>query len=185
LDDPFNRGVDLSNFNLSKTASVEEFEWYMGYAFNTWVNLGYCPECVDFNSTGWLGEFPDRVTLYDNATSNRVSWDIFVYQINHGWVAAYMICCIILFIASVMSILLEAVSVAPDVFGHASSLARESRYLHLPKTSSAMNEVDRALIIGGVEIMMQDVRADANVGRIAIGMKHNGAQRLEANRLYR
>jgi hypothetical protein len=185
LDDPFNRGVDLSIFNLSKTASVNDFEWYMSYAFNTWVNLGYCPECVDFNSTGWLDQFPDRIPLYANATSNRTSSDIFVYKIDRGWVACYMLCSLLLLLASIATVLLETFLVIPDIFGYASTMARESRYLHLPKTSSAMNGADRARMIGGVEVMLQDVRADAEVGRIALGMKHKGAHRLEANRLYR
>jgi hypothetical protein len=185
LDDPFNRGVDYSVFNLSNAASVEDFEWYMSYAFNTWVNLGYCPECIDFNSTGWLPSLPDRPALYVNSTADRVSRDIFVYKIDRGWVVAYMICCLTILFASIVSIILEAFSVAPDIFGSASSLARESRYLHLPKTSSAMNVVDRARMVGGVEVMIQDVNADADVGRIAWGIKHDGARKLEANRLYR
>ncbi len=75
--------------------------------------------------------------------------------------------------------------IVPDVLGYASSQARNSRYLHLPKTAVGKTGAQRAREVGGTVVMMQDVRADDKVGKIALGNKHSGAGRLRPGRLYR
>jgi hypothetical protein len=153
----------------------------MGYIFNTWINLGYCPECMDAND--YLP--PTRGYLYSNVTVNQISSGELVYYIRGGWYALYLASAIILLMAGIGSLLFESMSVAPDVLGYVSTAARNSRYLHLPKYSGAMSGGERAAKIGHFEVMMQDVKATANVGKIALGMKHEGAQRLQSDRLYR
>jgi hypothetical protein len=182
LDDPLNR-TEITLFNLSDVTTKDDFQWYFGYCFNTWINLGYCPECIDAASYGYFPE--NRQKYYKNSEGSQITTGDYIYHTEGGWMALYFICTSLLLIAGVISVLLESMTVAPDVLGYVSSLARNSRYLHLPKTSSAMSGGERARKLGEFEVMMQDVKANAEVGRIALGLKHDGAQKLKPDRVYR
>ena len=129
---------------------------------------------------------PDsRKPLYLQAKGERSSTGDQIYVVSGGWLALYVACSAILLLAGAASVALECFTVAPDVLGYVSTVARNSRYLHLPKTNSAMSGGERARTLGGVEVMMQDVKANADIGRIALGMKHDAATRLQPGRLYR
>ncbi|KAM5362197.1 hypothetical protein ACJA88_014147 [Fusarium oxysporum] len=67
------------------------------------------------------------------------------------------------------------------------SLVRNSKYLHLPKhkLNSGMSGSERLRVLKGIEVMMQNVKANADVGRIALGLKHDKAEPLRKGRLYR
>ena len=182
LDDTFNQ-ADINLFNLSRTTSVEDFEWYFGYCFNTWVNLGYCPGCIDAISSDELS--PAHKPFYKLATGKQITSGGYVYIVYAGWMVLYFACTVLLLIAGTFSVFLECKTVAPDVLGYVSTVARNSRYLHLPKTSSAMSGGERARKLGGFEVMMQDVKGNADVGRIALGLKHDRAQKLRPDRIYR
>ncbi len=185
LDDPVNRDVSQASgfFNISALVSPSDFEYYFGYAFNTYLTLGFCPQCVDAGSSNYSGT--DRNYLYKTVKSEYIFRDHDIYQLAVSWVILYWFCCGTLLIAGIFSVWLEGMTVAPDVLGYASSVARNSKYLHLPKTNSAMGAGQRLQQLGGVKVMMQDVKADKDVGKIALGMKHEKAQRLQPNRLYR
>jgi hypothetical protein len=102
-----------------------------------------------------------------------------------GWYVLYIVCTAILLLAGIFSVVIESMTVAPDVLGYVSTVARNSKYLHLPATNSAMSGGERARKIGQVEVMIQDVKSKSGVGRIVLGMKHEKAERLRADRLYR
>jgi hypothetical protein len=107
------------------------------------------------------------------------------YYVVPGWFTLYITSAVILLAAGVGCLYFESMSVAPDVLGYVNTAARNSRYLHLPKYTSAMSGGERAARLGHFEVMMQDVKADSEIGKIALGMKHEGAERLRPDRLYR
>jgi hypothetical protein len=148
------------------------------------VNLGYCPECIDAQSYGHF--YKEREPFYTNESSINYEYTThYVYTLQVGWYVLYIVCTAILLLAGIFSVVIESMTVAPDVLGYVSTVARNSKYLHLPTTNSAMSGGERARKIGQVEVMMQDVKSNADVGRIALGMKHEKAERLRADRLYR
>jgi len=182
LDDPDHR--DLNPYlDMSTQVSVQDFAWYLSFAFNTWINLAYCPQCIDADVQAYLPD--NRKPLYFNKTVPRTTYDVEQYILRKGWFALYLICTAVLFIAGVSAILLESRTVAPDVLGYASNVARNSRYLTLPKTYGYMSGSERARKVGGVEVMIQDVNAKSDVGKIALGRKHEAAVRLKPDRVYR
>jgi hypothetical protein len=108
-----------------------------------------------------------------------------VYYISVGWVVGYFLCAGALLIAGTLSVIVESMTVAPDILGYVSTVARNSKYLQLPKTNSAMSGGERARVLGETKVMMQDVKAKADIGRIALGLKHEKAEPLKPGRLYR
>jgi hypothetical protein len=170
-------------FNLTNSSSSNAFEVLFGYIFNTWVQLGYCIRCINIEVSGLSAS--DLTSFYTDVTAVRTYPGDNVYYVHAGWLAAYYISAGVLLVAGIACIILESITVAPDVLGYASSVARNSRYVVMPKTSSAMSAGERLTRIGDTEVMMQDVRAKAQIGRIALGNKHENAYKLEKGRVYR
>jgi len=115
----------------------------------------------------------------DVTTSNPI------YAVSWGWIAALFTCSGILLLAGVASMIMDLRTIVPDMLGFASSLARKSRYVDLPKVNSSMSGAERARLLGDHRVMIQDVKPEAPVGRVALGSAHAMAKRLEKGRLYR
>ena len=156
----------------------------LGFAFNTWVGIGYCPECLfvsQINDTNFDPTFYTKVDDADHWYSTQER-----YAVNKIWLAVLFVCSGLLVALGCGSIIVESRIVAPDVLGYVSSTVRNSKYLHLPKTTTGtMSGGERARQNGMVKVMMQDVKANADVGKIALGLSHDKAARLKPGRVYR
>jgi hypothetical protein len=187
------------------TQTPENFEYLFGALFNTFIHLAHCVECVTISSLSLINatlagieiqvnpEKPARITsLYvppptgDGRAKHSVTLPGFVFKLDWRWVSVLLASVIVLLIIGIASIVLESFLIAPDVLGYASSLARNNRYLHLPKTAAKpMSGPERARTLGGVSVMIQDVKPDKSVGKIALGLHHDRAEKLKPGRLYR
>ncbi|KAH8660203.1 hypothetical protein BX600DRAFT_438418 [Xylariales sp. PMI_506] len=155
------------------------------YLFNTWVNMGYCPICNSYWS--WSDVKTGNDTSYFISIDDVQWWYTRrqIYTIDWTMLGLYFACAIILFVAGLASTIIDGMLVVPDVLGYASTAARNSRYLQLPKTSSKMSAPQRVREVGSTVVMMQDVKGESNVGRIALGNKHEKSTPLRSGRLYR
>jgi hypothetical protein len=169
-------------FNVS-SASVAEVEDRLGFVVNTWLGLGYCARCLSYSSKDDVAQEDMGFFRAADALWTYSGQDVFV--VDYAWAAVYLVCAAVLLLAGAASVAVESQTVAPDVLGYVSTVARNSRHLHLQKTSSAMTGPERARMLGRTEVMMQDVKPTAAVGRIALGMKHDKAEKLKPGRLYR
>ena len=189
---------------------VGEFASLFGKLFNTFIHLSHCPECVPRSDLGYLDpaltgkehEYSNPLPLTPqqsrvralyvrpdtnggNATHSLTPPGL-VYKLDWRWVGIFLGSVIVLLVIGIASIVLESFLIAPDVLGYASTLARNNRYLHLPKTAAKpMSGPERARAIGGVSVMIQDVKPDKPVGKIALGLHHDRAEKLVPGRLYR
>ncbi|KAH8668384.1 hypothetical protein BX600DRAFT_434925 [Xylariales sp. PMI_506] len=179
-------GYDKLTWKLSDS-DTSSFTLRLARLFNTWVNLGYCPSCNPYRSwTDVLSSGRGDAALFTN--QSKVEWwytGDHVYTVDPIYVGIYFVCAGILLVAGIFSTVIDGLLVVPDVLGYASSAARNSRYLHLPKTSSKMSAPQRVREIGSTVVMMQDVKSNADIGRIALGNKHENATKLRAGRVYR
>jgi len=196
----------VSEFAPDHSAQTpENFEHLFGMLFNTFIHLAHCVECVTISSLELINpvlagqeiqvnpDQPSRITsLYrpppsvDEKAKHSVTLPGFVFKLDWRWVSVLLVSVIFLLIIGIASIILESFLIAPDVLGYASSLARNNRYLHLPKTAAnPMSGPERARTLGGVSVMIQDVKPDKTVGKIALGLHHDRAEKLKPGRLYR
>lgn len=179
-----NGNYNASDWQLSRS-DQSDFTYYLSRLFNTWVGIGFCPLCSPMESWAEF-QYTDLEELFVNKTD--IQWWYTgdeVYIISTTFVAVYFVCAALLLVAGVVSTIIEGRLVVPDVLGYASSSARNSRYLTLPKTGSSLSGAERVRKVGDTVVMMQDVKAVADVGRIALGNKHDNATRLRPGRLYR
>lgn len=174
---------DKYYFNLTSLTTPEQFSRRISYLFNTWIDLGNSVNYLTYYEQSQIqpGEEGEFITV--NATQVYTAAE--VYFISVGWVIGYFVCAGLLLVAGTLSVIVESMTVAPDVLGYVSTVARNSKYLQLPKTNSAMSGGERARVLGETKVMMQDVKAKADIGRIALGLKHESAEPLKPGRLYR
>lgn len=110
-----------------------------------------------------------------------------VYRIRLESAITFLVCVVLLAAMGVFGVAVESVTVAPELLGYVSTVARNSRHLQLAKSklSSAVSGGERARVLGGTMVMMQDVKPKANLGRIALGLKCDGAEKLKTARVYK
>jgi hypothetical protein len=173
--DPQN-GFDLSS--ISQT----DFTQRLAMAINTFWTIGFAPMYI----TGGLTHYPNKTTGVSvlNTTGMYTSIN-YVYTYDPAWLSILFICSGILLLAGMAGVIWESRTIGPNVLGFASSIVRHSKYIDVPKASSTMSGPERARMMGNVKVMMQDVKACDEVGRIALGTVSEGAQRLKPGRLYR
>jgi hypothetical protein len=166
--------------------SQEDFTQRLAMAVNTFWTIGFAPmfitgglatNTVDMaQNTFKVSLLPAKGTAFAYAT---------VYAYSTAWTVVLFICSIILIIFGITNVIWESRTIGPNVLGFASSIIRNSRYIDAPKINSALSGPEKARLLGNVKVMMQDVRAGDEVGKIALGTVSEGAQRLREGRLYK
>lgn len=171
--------------DLASNTTSELFASNFGYLFNTWVGVGYCPQCSSITTLQKFNDSPPETQqLYVPVYADRSSGKQ-VFKLSWPWSIAFLVSTVLLLLAGIISVVIESITVAPDTLGYVSTVARNSRYLHVKPTSGAMTGAERARKLADTKVMMQDVKAHADVGKIALGLKSDKAVQLQANRLYR
>jgi hypothetical protein len=175
----FNNPSGMTILNISNS----DFTARLSLLINTYWQLGYGPTVqdggLDHTTANSYYTYTVQNSTADVTASNPV------YAVSWGWIAVLFICSGILLLAGVASMIMDSRTIVPDILGFASSLARKSRYVDLPKVNSSMSGAERARLLGDHRVMMQDVKPEAPVGRVALGSAHATAKRLEKGRLYR
>lgn len=177
------------------------FESNFGQLLNTWIGIGYCPECVStanltclMNNADGSGPCqavnmaPEERNLTRTVQAAHTYTQNLIFSVDKRFAGVTLASSVFLLLIGIVSVLVESVLVAPDTLGYVSSAARNSRYLHLPKqkVGGAMSGASRARALRDIEVMMQDVKSDnPEAGKIALGMKTDKAVRLRNGRVYR
>lgn len=168
IDDPMavlSSGLqrDHSFVNLSQV-SATDFKNRFGLLFNTfvWGSLGL--KSASTLTGGTLA--PGYV---ENTTAAWVYLGTPHYEIDRTWFALFCAGTVLLGICSATSMVLKYRTQAPDIFGSVSSLTRDSRYFDgIPTGGSTLSGQERARLLKGVRVRIQDVDSTWEVGRIAL-----------------
>jgi hypothetical protein len=108
-----------------------------------------------------------------------------VYALNIQWIAVYFISVGVMFGAAVASLVLHARCSAPPILGFVSSLVRDSVFFSHEglRGNSTEQAAQTAKRLGGVTVMVADVQADGQVGRMAFAPVHQ-QYRIRKERWY-
>jgi len=178
------------------TYGPEVFTQDLAYLVNTFYSTGFTHDFTvgAINSTsqvpllnvtsGKIQDYPlmaSTLGIHDYQSPTYPT----VYGINWTFLALYIACAAMLLLIGIIGVLFESWTIAPDILGFASSVARHSKYVKLPKVDGTMSGGERARIMGDSRVMMQDVRPDDPVGKIVLGSVTEGAHRLTRERSYK
>jgi hypothetical protein len=168
------------------------FSKTLGYLMNTFYSTGFTHDFqvgsiskdtkVQLPSGTWNLTAPtvDTVHNYQDPTAP------YIYEIDWIFLGIFEFCAVALLLIGLIGVLLETRTIAPDILGFASSLARNSKYIKVPKgkLDGTMGGGERVRALRDVKVMMQDIRGDEPVGKIVLGTVNAGTVRLKPDKPY-
>ncbi|KAF2147979.1 hypothetical protein K461DRAFT_67162 [Myriangium duriaei CBS 260.36] len=121
----------------------------------------------------------------DWKTSNTTGHEdgVNIYVVHWPWTVVLIICSLLLFLAASAGAYLEARTIGPDFLGFASTAVR--RGVRLPASMNSLSARERMNALQECEVLLQDVRPAAGVGKVALGVKEAGSIGLVRGREYR
>jgi hypothetical protein len=123
-----------------------------------------------------------------NQTESTFSRSIPVYQADIGWIAGLLIISIVLLLLGLANIVISSLTIAPDLFYHASSLARENPYTNTPSGGTALDGAQRSRLLRNLKVQIADVSSEHEVGYIVVKSVSDEENfqtgRLKKGRLY-
>jgi hypothetical protein len=103
---------DNALFNLSATVAPEDFARRFGHLFNTWVSLGYCPQCIPDVLAGNNTTIPaDLQPSYRSVTATTASPGEELYIIRWAWLIVFLVLSTLLLVAGITSVFVESIAV--------------------------------------------------------------------------
>lgn len=157
-----------------------DFNARLALLLNTYWQAGVAP----FDMTGALHTSEDgspsplTTIALDTSTAQ-------VYRVSWGWLVVLLVSSVLLLLGGIGGAICDSRTVGPDIFGFASNLANKNKYMRVPTGDSSMSGAERTRRLGHVKVMLQDVKPDDPVGKIALGSIDNGGARLTPGRVYK
>ncbi|PVH89609.1 hypothetical protein DL98DRAFT_647344 [Cadophora sp. DSE1049] len=193
-DFPFANGMEMvSLYNTSltelSTNLAQVINTYWLASLSPWASTNNLPDdpsdLTAGNSTILANFFPFSA----NGTNMTTSYLEEVYSCNRGWLGALIVSSLLLFVAGVVGTTLKYMSIGPDVLGYVSTLVAHDPYTFeaSQRGNTAMDGLERARYMHGIQIRLEDVREREQVGHIAVATvsgRGDSARKLKIGRIY-
>jgi hypothetical protein len=123
-----------------------------------------------------------------NTTEAVLSRVVPVYKADIGWVVSLLLITVVLLILGILNVVVSFLTIAPDLFYYASSLARENPYADTPDGGTALDGSERSRLLRALRVQIADASPEHEVGYVVLKSvgDNEGFQtgRLKKNRLY-
>ena len=120
-----------------------------------------------------------------NTTTTTVTNFTVVYVCNKVWAAILIIASTLLLVCGMCGAIVKYRARGPRILGYVSTMTRDNPYIDLPPGGCTLDGLDRARLLKDMEVKMQDVAAEDEVGHIALGLAQPHHKRdLILDRLY-
>lgn len=207
FNDTANSRVDL------EAVSLEDFTTRLSLLFNTYWSASLAPysfQSVSGNLSA-LDPLPDVPFLFGRigdpaipqnrdapflARKSNTILSLYGerYICNWRWLLLYMFSSCVLLGVALLGVVVQRLTIAPDIFGYASSFTRDNPYTDLPPEADicTLDGVQRARILRDLSVRLADVKPGEKVGHVAFvtsGVKESGelspgAARVRTGRSY-
>lgn len=179
LSDPNSVLLGPTSVDLA-TVNQTAFERRLSLLLNTYWHLGFGP----MYQTGLVSDREVNIPM-TNVTATLITPMPDAYALNIPWLVTFFVCTTILVLAALANARWEHHTVGPDILGFASSIVRQSKYVAVEKGPSTESGAERAKRLREHKVMMQDVKPNAAVGKIALGTCMETTVPLKPTKLYR
>ena len=123
-----------------------------------------------------------------NVTEAVFSHHVPVYRADVGWIVSLILITTILLLLGIANVIMSFLTIAPDLFYYASSLARENPYTNTPDGGTTLDGAERSRLLKRMKVQVADVSPENDVGYVVLKSVGDGedfqAGRLKKNRLY-
>lgn len=180
--DAFAAGIGRLDFYANVSAApMELFQERLGLLVNALFHSNLHPESYFGRPLQHVYASTEILNLSASTTTPMPP----VYELRLAWMTIYFVAAIIMFVATVVATILRWRCSAPQLLGYVSSLITGSP--HFTKAGvrgkSTESGPEIAARLSGVRVMIADVKADDNTGRIAFAPASEG-RRVKVGRWY-
>lgn len=182
LNDTNSAGVSAFDTTLAiLDIPTKVFNARLGMLLNTYWLAGIAPYTFTGQLKTVVGASPLLTTIATMTSTAQI------YKTSWGWLVLLLVTGLFLLLGGIVSAYFDSRTVGPDIFGFASSLAHKNKYMRVPAGTgdSTIGGPERARRLADVTVMLQDVRPEHPVGRIALGTVENGGAKLQLGRKYK
>lgn len=130
--------------NLSAAVTPEQFAERFGHLLNTWVSLGYCPQCASGVLAGNSTVVPAGLQpYYRRAAATSTYPGDKTFAVNWAWLGVFLALAILLITAGAAAVSAESMAAGPGTARD--KRRREDAFeLQLPKTNSTVHGGQRS-----------------------------------------
>lgn len=193
-DWPYNTGTDMAVLTQATITNRERTnrittvlnKYFQACAWGYQVTRsGFfdIPECSWADSQN--SRSPDRWIGASNAV---FSHPVPIYRADVGWIVCLLLMALVLLLLGIVNVAYSFVTIAPDLFYSASSLARENPYTNTPDGGTMMDGAERSRLLRNLKVQIADVSPENQVGYVVVksveGDKEFSAGRLKKGRMY-
>ncbi|EMD89929.1 hypothetical protein COCC4DRAFT_125537 [Bipolaris maydis ATCC 48331] len=107
--------------------------------------------------------------------------EIFVGEV--AWLSLLMVSSSVILITGIAALVLKQRTLGPELFGFVSSMTYENPWVKIPSGGTMLDAMERARLLGDVQVHIADVRGNDDVGHIAFAAGVP-LRKLERGRLY-
>jgi hypothetical protein len=162
-------GIDIGFFEDSfdlGNVPMPIFQERLALTMNTFWQASISPTTI-------TGENIGDVSLDDAGAANTTADHVLpldsVYGIDSKWMVIYFISSFILLGAAIVGLVFRALCRGPSIFGYANTSMRYSRYFpDSTQYNTTLNGADKAREVAGIRVRLGDIRAESEVGYIAL-----------------
>jgi hypothetical protein len=174
-----NKGAMNEYANLGEL-DIGLFEQRVSLLWNTlWKISMQTNSLMGGNMTG-----DDSFDILINTTSTTVFPLPAVYALDIPWTILYFVSVAIMFFAAIFSLVMHHRCHAPPILGYVSSFIRDSKYFdEETQGNSAEGGTRKTKRLRDMKVMIADIRADEDVGKIAF-VSASGSGRMKSRRWY-
>ncbi|KAL1629631.1 hypothetical protein SLS54_001383 [Diplodia seriata] len=172
---------------------IEDFSARMETLINTWWQSFYMPPYLEadllndpiFDHTNrLLFKKGDRSSPFNDTTTSVHEPGPRLYRCNWPFVFVAMITSVIMVVAAGVSVVLDCIIIAPNVFGFASTYTRDNVHLLDYVEGSYMSGIERASDMRDVKVRIGDVHRREVVGHISLTTDLDAGTALRNDRQY-
>lgn len=160
--------------------------FFHGVAWGRQVTRAGRFKVPEYEMEGIDGAFsPER---WMNTTDAVYSHVVPVYKADFGWIVSLLLITIVLLLLGVFNLAVAFLTIAPDLFYYASSLARENPYTNTPDGGTALDGGARSRLLREMKVQIADASPENQVGYVVLKSVGNHEDfktgRLRKDKLY-
>ena len=179
----FSGGISL------KGVSAEDFSERLSLVFNTYWQCSNVPWYLTENITNNASALNDDPSAAGeapfNTTTTLVTTLTEIYVCNGTWAVILLAASTALLLCGLCGAIVKHKTRGPKILGYVSTITRDNPYIDLPSEGCTLDGLERAKLLKGLKVKLQDVAPDDAVGHIAFGSAEAfGTGKLKVGRLY-
>jgi hypothetical protein len=107
-----------------------------------------------------------------------------IYVCRWAWWGVFVGACLVMVATAGLAAALTYLCPGPDILGFVSTMARDSPHVCVAAGGSALDGADRARLLKGLRVQLQDVQSEEELGKLAFASLQGRPKPLRVDRLY-